>query len=163
MGIEQQPLDQDAIIWLGDYNYRINGSAGAITHAMSRNMYEVLLNNDQLAFEHKVGHIGWGFKEGIIEFAPTYKLTKNEDSYNISERLPGWTDRILYYTAKDIEGKEILVQKSYDSNNLLKISDHRPVFSQFELRFEFNEGDSMSNGIQKQLSLAHEIIEGRSV
>ncbi len=36
----------DAIIWLGDYNYRINGVAGAIIHAMKRNMYEVLLNND---------------------------------------------------------------------------------------------------------------------
>ena len=51
---------------------------------MSKNMYEVLLNNDQLAFEHKVGHIGWGFKEGSIEFAPTYKLYKNEDAYNVS-------------------------------------------------------------------------------
>ncbi len=36
----------DAVIWLGDFNYRINGIIGAITHAMTRNMYEVLIAND---------------------------------------------------------------------------------------------------------------------
>ena len=42
-------------------------------------------------------NIGWGFKEGDIEFAPTYKLVKGEDAYNMTARLPGWTDRIIYY------------------------------------------------------------------
>jgi synaptojanin len=63
--VRQDPTTQrlpfDAIIWMGDFNYRINGSASAITHAMARNMYEVLLNNDQLAFEQKMGNIAWGF------------------------------------------------------------------------------------------------------
>ena len=30
-------------------------------------------------------------------------------------------------------------QHSYDSINTIKMSDHRPVFSQFELKFEFDD------------------------
>jgi hypothetical protein len=41
---EQQPYD--CIIWLGDMNYRINGVTGAVMHAMKKNMYEVLIDND---------------------------------------------------------------------------------------------------------------------
>ena len=36
----------DSIIWLGDLNYRINGVLGPIAHAMQKNMYEVLIDND---------------------------------------------------------------------------------------------------------------------
>jgi len=61
--------------------------------------------------------------EGNIEFAPTYKLAKNGTGYDLS-RIPGWTDRILYYD-KD----ERLSQWSYDSNNNYLESDHFPVFS----------------------------------
>jgi hypothetical protein len=43
-GEEQQ--EYDCIIWLGDMNYRINGVVGAIMHAMKKNMYEVLIDND---------------------------------------------------------------------------------------------------------------------
>eukprot|EP00347_Sterkiella_histriomuscorum_P015202 403357925 len=139
---EEAELDQDkfdGIIWLGDYNYRINGVVGAITHAIKRDMYEVLLYNDQFGFEHKIGRIGWGFKEGEIQFAPTYKLFKGKDAYNTKERLPGWTDRIIYKSRQTSTNKDVLVQKSYDSNINLRISDHRPVFSQFELNFDFNE------------------------
>ena len=38
--------EYDCIIWLGDMNYRINGVVGAIMHAMKKNMYEVLIDND---------------------------------------------------------------------------------------------------------------------
>jgi len=36
-------------------NYRINGVVNAIMHAMKKNMYEVLLDNDQLTIERKIG------------------------------------------------------------------------------------------------------------
>lgn len=98
-------------------------------------MYEVLLDNDQLNIERKIGRIAQIFKEGEILFPPTYKLLKHDDAYNTS-RIPSWTDRILYYSKID----DALKQYSYDANNLLKISDHRPVFSQFEYHFEFTDG-----------------------
>ena len=42
--LEEEP--NDAVIWMGDFNYRINGVIGAISHAMEQNMYEVLKFND---------------------------------------------------------------------------------------------------------------------
>jgi hypothetical protein len=38
------------------------------------------------------------FKEGPILFTPTYKLKKFLDEYAVPDRIPGWTDRILYYS-----------------------------------------------------------------
>jgi len=86
----------DSIIWVGDLNYRINGILGPIAHAMQKDMYEVLLDNDQLNIERKIGRFGQPFSEGEILFPPSYKLLKNDDAYNTT-RIPSWTDRILYY------------------------------------------------------------------
>ena len=49
------------------------------------------------------------FKEGEIEFAPTYKLMKNQDLYNMTHRLPGWTDRIIYRSRLNNERKQTLL------------------------------------------------------
>ena len=69
-------------------------------------------------------------------FAPTYKLMKFADEYASTERIPGWTDRILHFSKPE----NSLQQQSYDSNTVLKLSDHRPVFSQFEFKFDFLDG-----------------------
>jgi hypothetical protein len=84
------------VIWLGDFNYRINGVVGAVIHAIKKNLFEVIHDNDQFMIEKKIGRVANGFSEGKIHFAPTYKLNKNQDSYDISHRIPGWTDRIIY-------------------------------------------------------------------
>ena len=73
------------------------------------------------------------FKEGIIEFAPTYKYVNKTDDFDTRKRNPAWWDRVLYKWRN-----ENLTQASYDSNNNIKISDHRPVFSQFEIKFDFD-------------------------
>jgi hypothetical protein len=39
-------MSTDCVIWMGDFNYRVNGVIGAVVHAMKKNMYEVLLDND---------------------------------------------------------------------------------------------------------------------
>lgn len=88
-------------------------------------MYVDLLYNDQLCFEMKIGRIK-GFYEGKIRFAPTYKRRPNKNTELSFKRNPAWTDRILY---KYNENECLLIQKSYDSNNLVMLSDHRPVFS----------------------------------
>jgi hypothetical protein len=43
----------------------------------------------------------WDFEEGNIEFAPTYKLKKNDNRYNLT-RIPGWCDRIIYRSKNNI-------------------------------------------------------------
>ena len=46
------------------------------------------------------------------------------------KRNPSWTDRILYScNCQKDESECDLVLKSYDSNNLVMLSDHRPVFA----------------------------------
>ena len=117
-------LTNDVVIWLGDLNYRINGVIGAVTQAIQKNMYEVLWDNDQFQIERKIGRVGENFEEGKVCFAPTYKIVKGYDNYSANNRIPSWTDRIIFQSKN-----KILKQMSYDSNNLLKISDHRPVFS----------------------------------
>ena len=82
------------------------------------------------------------FYEGSIQFAPTNQLIPFSDSYNYfwdweDVNKLGWTDRIIW-TNKDInESKEQVnfKQISYDSNNLIKWTENRPVFSQFSIHY----------------------------
>ena len=100
---EQKPVDEhaplehyDAVIWFGDYNYRVTTSgSGTIMLLMQNSDWDVLSANDQLLIEKKVKRVCAGYQEGPIFFAPTFKLQKDSNQYK-SKRQPGWTDRILY-------------------------------------------------------------------
>ena len=67
--------------------------------------------------------------EHKIKFLPTYKYYKGFNFYNVSKRLPSWTDRILFKENGFI--KSII----YDRINV-HYSDHKPVFSIFEINYE---------------------------
>lgn len=88
----------------------------------------------------KTGRIT-GFNEGKIQFAPTYKRKPGTNDVISTKRNPSWTDRILFRSNPE---SCTLLQKSYDSNNLLVLSDHRPVFSQFLLTFKLNESEELA-------------------
>ena len=64
--------------------------------------------------------------EHEIKFLPSYKYIKGYDYYNISKRIPSWTDRILFKDTKDIK---CLCYDKIDVN----YSDHKPVYALFEL------------------------------
>ena len=51
------------------------------------------------------------------------------------KRNPSWTDRILYHFDSSV--CEVFL-KSYDSNNLVCLSDHKPVFAQFLVTFDLH-------------------------
>ena len=63
----------DYLVLLGDLNYRVNGFKRSILQVMQQDRYEILLQNDQLKIEMQLGNIPNYFKEGQIEFAPTFK------------------------------------------------------------------------------------------
>jgi len=83
-------------------NYRINGSRLMIDTLISSRMHEVLLANDQLEREKRRGNVFVGFREGPLNFPPTYKFDKGTDTYDSSakQRIPAWTDRILYKSVR---------------------------------------------------------------
>lgn len=72
------------------------------------------------------------FTEAKITFRPTYKFNINSDDYDSGpkKRLPSWTDRILYINNPKLECI------SYYSDTSLKISDHKPVYSSFNIHVD---------------------------
>lgn len=80
-------------------------------------------------------HLFKEFDEGQIMFAPTYKRKaglKHNQELSV-KRNPSWTDRILFKAGQE------LTLDCYDSNNLVCLSDHRPVFAQFTLKYKLEE------------------------
>eukprot|EP00158_Paraphelidium_tribonemae_P003793 Partr_v1_DN26377_c0_g1_i3_m43410 putative inositol len=173
----------DHVIWVGDLNYRVNGTRKMIDSLIASNLTEVLLANDQLLSEMKLGNVFAGFSEAKITFMPTYKFdtisrilrkssitndvqSKNsrtpsikrpslshgttrksvsldpfgpaeiKNAYDSSskQRIPSWTDRILYKSHKG-EIRPLL----YTANMDVKMSDHKPVIGEYELDFPWSK------------------------
>merc|ERR1719321_1468755 len=77
------------------------------------------------------------FSEMKIEFPPTYKFDSHSELYDTSkkQRVPSWTDRILWKDDKNIKAL------TYDSIRNMQSSDHRPVFAQFEASVDLDNWD----------------------
>ncbi|CAK7237295.1 Inositol-1,4,5-trisphosphate 5-phosphatase 1 [Sporothrix bragantina] len=117
--------DHDAVLWFGDFNYRIGLARDrALDLVRARNL-EVLYENDQLNLQMVAGLAFPYYSEARITFPPTYKFDVGRDDYDSSEkqRIPAWTDRILR------KGSH-LRQTEYNSAPL-RFSDHRPVYAHF--------------------------------
>ncbi|XP_055821109.1 type I inositol polyphosphate 5-phosphatase 2-like [Solanum dulcamara] len=125
----------DQIFWFGDLNYRISMEDAEVRKLVAKKQWDELLNSDQLHKELRNGHVFAGWKEGLINFAPTYKYEFNTDRYNgeilregEKKRSPAWCDRILWL------GKGI--KQLFYKRAELKLSDHRPVSSMFSVEVE---------------------------
>ncbi|CAI5999441.1 unnamed protein product [Closterium sp. NIES-65] len=78
MGDLNYRLDgSDLLIWMGDLNYRLDGcSYDEACSAIARRQYPLLLECDQLRAEMKAGRAFVGMQEGKVDFAPTYKFDR---------------------------------------------------------------------------------------
>ena len=120
----------------------------------------VLRENDQLINTQRQGQAWVGWQEGALRFRPTYKFdVGTRDTYDSGpkQRVPAWTDRILFKQAATTVGPGALqedqkkaedyysAQKAvaeasavrlleYNSVPAMVTSDHKPVFATFELR-----------------------------
>jgi hypothetical protein len=117
--------DHEAVIWLGDFNYRISLSNERARHLIKVGDLESLFDNDQLSIQKSQGQVFPFYSESRITFPPTYKFDIGTDQYDLSEkaRVPAWTDRVL-------RKGENLRQINYNSAPL-RFSDHRPVYATF--------------------------------
>ncbi|KAF6840029.1 SacI domain and endonuclease/exonuclease/phosphatase [Colletotrichum plurivorum] len=118
--------DHDAVVWLGDFNYRIGLTSEAVRGLIKKRDLETLYENDQLNLQMIAGLAFPFYSEARINFLPTYKFDLGTDEYDTSEkaRIPAWTDRILRKGSN-------LRQLAYNSAPL-KFSDHRPVHAIFQ-------------------------------
>ncbi|KAE8371217.1 SacI homology domain-containing protein [Aspergillus bertholletiae] len=117
--------NHDAVVWLGDFNYRIGLDGQFVRELVAQKDYQKLYNNDQLNLQMLAGRAFPFYTEGLITFPPTYKYDIDSDTYDTSEkaRIPAWCDRILWRGP-------CLRQMDYDTANL-RFSDHRPVWATF--------------------------------
>lgn len=118
------------LFWIGDLNYRLNlNDQNTIYQRIESADWPYLLANDQLILEKAAGNAFKKFKEGAIEFAPTYKYTPGTNKYERREdkkvRLPAWCDRIQWI-GNDI--KQLWYRRAE-----LCASDHKPVMSLFDV------------------------------
>ncbi|XP_030530871.2 type IV inositol polyphosphate 5-phosphatase 6-like [Rhodamnia argentea] len=129
-------LGHDQIFWFGDLNYRLYLENDLPRELIRKQDWRALQQFDQLRKEQEDG-VFQGWKEGNIEFAPTYKYSSlNGNRYSgglpsrrrEKQRTPAWCDRILWY------GKGAR-QISY-SRSESKFSDHRPVSALFATQIE---------------------------
>ncbi|KAL5186730.1 Type I inositol polyphosphate 5-phosphatase 2 [Glycine soja] len=148
----------DQIFWFGDLNYRINMMDEEVRKLVALKKWDELMNCDQLSNELRSGHVFDGWKEGLINFPPTYKYEFNSDTYigeNQKEgekrRSPAWCDRILWL------GKGIKQLEYRRSEN--KLSDHRPVSSIFSVDVEVFDHRKLQRALNfTNAAVHHEIF-----
>jgi hypothetical protein len=117
--------DHDTVIWLGDFNYRVDLPNEAVRALIEKQEIGSIFERDQLNLQMVKGETFPYYNEMQIKFLPTYKFDNGTDMYDTSEkaRIPSWTDRILSRGTN-------LRQLSYHSAPLF-FSDHRPVYATF--------------------------------
>ncbi|KAJ1380078.1 Inositol polyphosphate-related phosphatase [Sesbania bispinosa] len=139
-------LGHDRIFWFGDLNYRLYLKDNLARHLIRKQDWKALQVFDQLQKELEEGGVFEGWKEGNIEFAPTYKYSSSISNRYCGgglptrswekQRTPAWCDRILWY-GKGVEQLHYIRSES-------KFSDHRPVSALFSTQIEIK---SSSRGL----------------
>ncbi|KAK3815497.1 MAG: Endonuclease/exonuclease/phosphatase, partial [Benniella sp.] len=99
---EETIFSCDYIFWTGDLNYRLDlsQSDGSLSKKKSKkkskHSEDLLSHHDQLSAQRKTMNVFRGFHEAPLAFPPTFKFRMGTDQYNISKRVPAWTDRVLW-------------------------------------------------------------------
>ena len=126
----------DLVIFSGDLNYRINMEIEDCKTLLELKDIESLLEKDQLYTSIRSKDIDMeDFYEGQIRFLPTYKFQDGTSEYDYNERVPGWTDRILF-RANNLS--DVILCK-YSAIFEAKTSDHKPVYAIFKINFNSHE------------------------
>ncbi|QHN83465.1 hypothetical protein S245_071471 [Arachis hypogaea] len=133
-------LGHDRIFWFGDLNYRLYLEDKHARNLIRKQDWKGLHEFDQLQKELEEGGVFEGWKEGNIEFAPTYKYSSSISNRYCAgglhtksgekQRTPAWCDRILWY------GKGI--EQLHYTRSEITFSDHRPVSALFTTHIEIN-------------------------
>ncbi|EDR29517.1 type II inositol-1-1,4,5-trisphosphate 5-phosphatase rlated, putative [Entamoeba dispar SAW760] len=113
------PKNHDYEIWLGDFNYRLNGTEEQIKKYLNDPIK--LIITDQLNNSVERSSAFGGFIEAPITFLPTYKFEKGTNNYDW-KRLPAWCDRVMFRVHQSYQ----LSIHKYERIEIY-YSDHLPV------------------------------------
>lgn len=139
--VSQNIYAHDYVFWFGDLNFRLYGdeatnmSPEEIRELIKRDQLGELLKKDQLMIAMCEGRAFSELVERLPQFPPTFKFEPGTSDYDMKRR-PAWCDRILY-KAKNKVLKNCtlqLEQISYKSHPNYKLSDHKPVSSEFRIK-----------------------------
>lgn len=151
--------DHKLVFCFGDLNFRIaDHGLHFLRSSITSGRLNLLWDKDQLLTMKKKEAFLQEFEEGPLNFKPTYKFSKNSDTYDTSgkKRKPAWTDRILWRIkpkAVQWEGEEeerassslsepqdevplLVTQDRYTSDMSYGVSDHKPVIATFSLELK---------------------------
>ena len=132
--------------FMGDLNYRVNMERDQVLKQISSGKYRNMLVNDELNYCRHNGLAFDGFDEAKINFKPTFKfdvIKKDalslvptefaESQYDTSakQRIPSWTDRILFKSSKIqifgfIQVRKPIKAEEYQACMDINCSDHKP-------------------------------------
>ena len=125
----------DIVIWMGDFNYRVNMTMEEVEEIMKNKEELKLIEFDQMNHEIENYNLKCaGFKEGKIEFLPTYKYSDDDRNILICDSLdhiPSYTDRILYminenkfnlitYEINEDNNKNEIIESEVENINIQK-------------------------------------------
>ncbi|KAA0038219.1 type II inositol polyphosphate 5-phosphatase 15 isoform X1 [Cucumis melo var. makuwa] len=138
--------EADLIIFLGDFNYRLNGvSYDEARDFISQRCFDWLKEKDQLRTEMESGNVFQGMREAVITFPPTYKFERQQQGlsgYDSGEkkRVPAWCDRILYRDSRSsstsgcsLDCPVVTSISQYEACMDVVDSDHKPVRCIFDV------------------------------
>jgi len=126
-----EPTQAHYCFFFGDLNYRVTLEHKETLDIIEQRNWEGLLKHDQLLDQISRGAALANFKEPPINFAPTFKVKRNQPLVYNGDRVPSYCDRILY---KVYPGMQI-TSDLYSSIENIKTSDHKPVHCLFNIRF----------------------------
>ena len=137
----------DVVFWCGDLNFRLEQTRPVVerevaqkTNADGNGCFTSVLDFDQLNYLRSEGLIFKGYKEDAIHFPPTFKYDPGTNEFDTSskQRVPSYTDRILYKSRKNGSGhhgekRHKIKPLHYDSVQDVVSSDHKPVWGMWEV------------------------------
>jgi hypothetical protein len=116
--------------------------------APAGSLWDWVAEYDELMLEMRAGQVFAGFAEGPLTFPPPFRWRRGGNAGNFTkdeqvagayvlmkkgdgERVPSYTDRILFHSLPDVSQNLHLV--AYQMCDHVKGSDHRPVSAAFHL------------------------------
>lgn len=142
--VSQSIYEHDYVFWFGDLNFRLYGDESSnlspeqIRDMVKNDQLNELLKKDQLSIAMCEGRAFSELVERLPQFPPTFKFEPGTSDYDLKRR-PAWCDRILYKAKNKIlkNCSLQLEQMSYKSHPNYKLSDHKPVSSEFRIKVRF--------------------------